>query len=155
MNSIFVYNHANSGQGHSLPTRCWCPYEALLLHLALCFSHCNGNAWLYKTKSIQYDKLTFFWRLRFLSSSHSKCLLKDVALTVQEKSCICLENKDIMRATRPASLKCLFDILGHDLSGLLCEKIHVFIYSCSFPVLQVQITSNGNSYDGASYKSSL
>lgn len=47
------------------------------------------------------------WNLSF---HKNKFLLKDVALIAQEKSCICLENKEIMRATRSTSLQCLFDI---------------------------------------------
>lgn len=97
MNSIFGYNHADSGKGLSPPTRSWCPYMPLLRFPALSFCRCNSNTWLHKTKSVQYDKWKFSWRLKFVIKS--KFLLKDVALTVQEKSCVCLENKDITRAT--------------------------------------------------------
>lgn len=69
--------------------------------------------------------------------------MKDVALTrerVQEKSCICLENKDIPRATWSASLYSAFlTSLGHDLDGLLCEKILISVCACSSPRLRAEV----------------
>lgn len=109
INSNFGFQHADSAKYLSSPTRFWCPHVPLFRFPALSFCCCKR---LYKTKSIQYDKQKFSTRLKFILSFHKKrkFLLKDVALTVQEESCICLENKDIPRTTRFTSLQCLLDI---------------------------------------------